>query len=176
MAEFRHVTNETKELFYKVLENTGIPNWVEFALLANDDLKEIYQVKKLSDLFEFLSEGTNIAIVLNEEIFEQLPLDLQELVFIEALGGVVVDENDRLKIEAFDFTTYTGFLAKYGNEEVIRFKESIKSLYDAKAQKEEEEKAAKKAKRKKKATISSGIDLLPDGLTATSEYSLEEDK
>jgi len=175
MAEFREVADETKDLFHEVLDGTGIPQWVEFALLANDDLKEIYQVRKLGDLFEFLADGTNVAVVINEEIFDQLTPELKNLVFVEALGGVVVDDNDRIKIEPYDFTTYTGFLAKYGNEQVITFKESIKSLFDAKIQKEAEEKAAKKAKRKKKATIADGLetDLT---LTSPDDYSTEEDE
>ena len=54
MANYRQVSDETEKLFYGVLDNTAIPNWVEFKLLANDDLKELYQVRKLSELFEYL--------------------------------------------------------------------------------------------------------------------------
>jgi len=148
MADFREVSDETQKLFNEILDSTTIPQWVEFKLLANDDLKEVYQVRKLSDLFEYLADGTNIAVVLNEEIFDEIQdLDLQKRILEEALGGVVVDENDKIKIQAFDFTTYSGFLEKYGADDVIVMKMSIQSLFDAKKQREEEEKERKKAER-----------------------------
>lgn len=150
MAEYRQVSNETENLFNQTLDNTSIPNWVEFKVLANDNLKELYQVRKLSDLFEYLAEGTNIAIIINEEIFEQLPDFLQKLVLEEALSGVVVDENDKIKLNAFDFNTYSGLLEKHGPDEIIKLKESIISLFTAKQEKEEEEKEARKQARKKK--------------------------
>jgi len=148
MANYRQVSDETEKLFYGVLDNTAIPNWVEFKLLANDDLKELYQVRKLSELFEYLADGTNIAVVLNEEIFDELEEEVQKKVVEEALGGVIVDENDKIKLQAFDFTTFSGFLEKHGADDVILMKLSIQSLFDQKKQREEEEKARIKEEKK----------------------------
>lgn len=151
MANYREVSDETKSLFYDVLDNaTSIPQWVEFKLLANDDLKEMYQVRKLSDLFEYLADGTNIAVVINEEIFDELgDVGIQKRVIEEALGGVTVDENDKIKLQTFDFTTYSGFLEKYGADDVILMKLSIQSLFDQKKEREEEEKARAREEKKK---------------------------
>lgn len=150
MADFREVSDETQTLFNSILDNTTIPNWVEFKLLANDNLKEIYQVRKLSDLFEYLSEGTNIAVIINEEIFDDLgDVEIQKRVLEEALGGVVVDENDKIKLLAYDFTSYSGFLEKYGADDVIVMKLSIQSLFEQKKQREEEEKARIREEKKK---------------------------
>lgn len=150
MANYTKVFDETKSLFYEVLDGTSIPQWVEFQLIANNDLKELYRVNKLSDLYEFMTDGKNIVVCINEEIFDGLQLDMKKKILEELLGGIVVDEKDKIKIEAFDFTTHSGFLAKYGADEVIKLKESVKSLFDVKREKEEQEKAEAKAAKKKK--------------------------
>lgn len=150
MAKYVDVTNETQKTFDEVLENTSIPHWIEFTLKSYSKLKEIYQIKKLNDLVEDLTEGLNFVIIINEDIFEQLDNNHQKIIFDEALAGVSISEQDAVSYQKPNFTTYRGVLEKYGHEEIITIKESIKSLFDAKKQQEEEEKAARKAAKNKK--------------------------
>jgi len=75
---------------------------------------------------------------------------MKRMVFDECLAGVTVSESDAVGYEKPDFNTYTGVLAKYGDAEVIKMKESVKSLYDAKKQREDQEKAERKGKRGRK--------------------------
>ena len=75
---------------------------------------------------------------------------MKEMAIDECLAGVCVDENDAISLEKPNFSTYRGILEKYGHDPIIVLHESIKSLYDAKKQKEDEEKAQKKGKRGKK--------------------------
>lgn len=152
MAKYEEVSKEVENLFYEVLENTSINNWVEFKVLANNKQKELFKVVRANELVQLLADGLNVAIVMNEEIFEQLPPDMQRISIDEALAGIHVTESDTVLIDKPDFNTFTGVLAKYGDDEIIRLHESVKSLYDDKKQKEEEEKAARKPKRGKKKT------------------------
>ena len=68
MSKFVEVSQETQDVFNRVLEATSIPQWVDFKLLANNSQNELYIVKKLSELFEVLTDGLSIVIILNEEI------------------------------------------------------------------------------------------------------------
>jgi len=61
-----------------------------------------------------------------------------------------VSDSDTVSLEKPDFNTHTGVLQKYGDQSVIQLHESIKSLFDAKKQREDEEKAATKGKRGRK--------------------------
>ena len=98
-----------------------------------------------------LTDGINFVVVVNEEIFDQLSDEQQRLIFHECLAGVGYDsEKDVITFDKPDFSTFTGLLEKFGHNDIIVLKESIKSLYDEKKQREEEEKAARKEKRKKK--------------------------
>lgn len=150
MAKFQEVSPEVEKLFDEVRDKTSIPQWVEFRVLCNNKQKEVCKPWKANDLVQVLAEGINFAIVINEEIFEGLPDDMKKMVFDECLAGVTVSDTDAVGYEKPDFNTYTGVLQKYGDNSVIAMHESIKSLYDAKKQKEDEEKAANKGKRGRK--------------------------
>lgn len=150
MAKFQKASPDVEKLFNEVRDKTSIPHWVEFRVLCNNKQKEVCKPWRANDLVQLLAEGVNFAIVVNEEIFEELPEDMQKMVFDECLAGVTVSETDTVGYEKPDFNTYTGVLAKYGDNEVIKMKESVKSLYSAKKQREDEEKAQSKGKRGRK--------------------------
>ncbi len=150
-AVYEKPSEALAELFDKVKESTSIPHWVEFELLINNKLKDVYKIVKLNDLIGALTEGMNFVVVVNEEIIEQLPVELQEILLVESLAGVFISESDAISLEKPNFSTFTGVLQKYGHDKIIMMKESVKSLYDAVKQKEDEEKAQKKAKRAERA-------------------------
>lgn len=150
MSKFSEISDEFKELFFEQRDQTSIPNWVEFTLYANNQMKDLYQVRKFDELVEILT-SVNIAVLVNEDIFFKLTEDQQLLAVKEMLHGIVVDnENDKLSIEKFNFTTYSGLLEKVGSEPMIAYKESVESLFRAKLEQEDKVKKAKKEKASKK--------------------------
>ena len=150
MANLIELTEKTEKLIFSIIDETTIPNWVEFKTFCDNNQKDIYKVVKSNDIVEKLSEGILVTVIFNENILLELPQEMQIMCIKEALHGIVVDDNDRLKIEKPDFVTYSGILTTFGDNAVIQMKETIKSLYDAKKQKEEEEKEKLKAEKKKK--------------------------
>mgnify|MGYP000894301559 CR=1 FL=1 len=149
--KFEEVSPDVEKLFDEVRDKTSIPQWIQFKVLCNNkQKKEVIKAVKSNDLVETLTEGVNFAIIINEEIFNQMPDDMKKMAIDECLAGVAVSDSDAVSLEKPDFTTYSGVLAKYGDNEVIKLKESVKSLYDAQKQKEDEEKAARKGKRGRK--------------------------
>lgn len=151
MAKFVEASKDVEKLFDEVREKTSIPQWVEFKVLCNNkQKKDVCKPVKSNDLVEILSEGVNFAVIINEEIFDELPDDMKRMAIDECLAGVLVSETDTVSYEKPDFNTYTGVLQKYGDTPIIALHESIKSVYDAKKQKEADEKAANKGKRGRK--------------------------
>lgn len=147
MSKFVEVMEETQELFNNVLESTSIPQWVEFKLLSNNNQNELYVVKKISELFEVLTDGLSVVIVINEEIFDQLDDEQKVLVFEEALTGINVNnDTNKISIEKYDFSTYSGMLQKHGDKSMVQLKESIITLFQ---QKKEAEDLLKQTKSKK---------------------------
>lgn len=151
MAKFSEVSEDVEKLFDEVRDNTSIPQWIQFKVLCNNkQKKEAIKVVKSNELVETLTDGVNFAVIINEDIFGQMPEDLQRMAIDECLAGVAVSDTDAVSYEKPDFNTFTGVLQKYGDSPIIVLHESIKSLYDVQKQKEDEEKAAKKAKKNKK--------------------------
>ena len=150
MAKIEKASQDMEDLFDKVKDTTTIKDWLKFEVLCNNKQKELYKIVKTNDIVEILTDGVNFAVVFNEEVLDQLPADMQEMAISECLAGVAVSESDAVSLVKPDFNTYTGVLKKYGDNSIIVLHESVKSLFDAKKQKEEEDKAATKGKRGRK--------------------------
>ena len=150
MAKIEKASEDVVNLFSEISDKTSIPHWIQFEVLCNNTQKELYKITKANDVLEILAGGVNFVVVFNEEILDELPADLQEMTIIEAVAGVSVSDSDAVSLEKPDFNTHTGVLQKYGDQSVIQLHESIKSLFDAKKQREDEEKAATKGKRGRK--------------------------
>jgi hypothetical protein len=152
MAKIEKASEDVSNLFNSVRDKTNIPNWLMFEVLCNNKQKELYKIVKTNDIVEILTDGINFAVVVNEEILDGLPADMQEIAINECLAGVSVSESDAVSLEKPNFNTHTGVLQKYGHESIIALHESIKSLFDQKKQKEDEEKAQTKGKRGRKSS------------------------
>lgn len=150
MAKIEKASDDVVKLFSEIRDKSTIPQWIQFEVLCNNKQKELYKIVKTNDIVEILTDGINFAVVFNEEILEQLPDDMKEMAIVECLAGVCVSESDAVSLEKPNFNTHTGVLQKYGHESIIVLHESIKSLFDAKKQKEDEEKAQSKGKRRRK--------------------------
>lgn len=150
MANLIELMDDTVNLFYEIVDESAIPQWVEIKAFCDNNQKKIYKVSKSNDVTEKLSDGVNLTVIFNEDILVALPIDMQVMCIKEAIHGIVVDDNNRLKVERPDVETYSGILNFFGKDDVIRMKESIKSLYDQKKQREDEEKARLKEEKKNK--------------------------
>lgn len=155
MKKFEKASEEVVKLFNEVRDSTTIPHWIMFEVLCNNKLKELYKIIKMNDLVETLTDGLNFAVVFNEEIFDQLNDDQKKMALVECLSGVSVSESDAVSLEKPNFSTYRGVLQRYGHEPIIILHESVKSLFDAKKQKEDEIKAQTKGKRGRKKVFGS---------------------
>ncbi|MDA3779556.1 MAG: hypothetical protein PF487_04930, partial [Bacteroidales bacterium] len=143
MANIEKASDELVKQFDEIRDNTAIPQWIQFEVFSDCKQRKLFKINKTNDVTEVLTDGINFTVVFNEEIFDDLPEDMQSMAIVEAIAGVKVSESDAVSLEKPDFVTYTGVMKKFGDDSVIRFKESITSLFDTKKQKEEEEKATR---------------------------------
>jgi hypothetical protein len=144
--KYRKPSDELSALFTDVLSKTSIPQWVEFEILCNDKLNEVYKISKLNDAIEAITK-LNFLVIINEEIFERLTREQQIIVIDECLTGVSISESDNISLKKPNITTFDGILSKYGDSEVIVLKETLTSLFGEKRQSEEKMKQAKKESR-----------------------------
>jgi len=138
MAKIVKATDDVIDFFNHVRKKTSIPQWIQFEVLSNNKQKELYKIIKTNDVVELLTDGINFAVIFNEEIFMQLPDDLKEMAIDECLAGVSVNDNDIVSLEKPNFNTHVSVLYKYGHDPIIMLHESIKSLFDAKKERDAE--------------------------------------
>lgn len=143
MSKYTDVFKDTQEIFDKLIITSGLNHLISIKVLANNDLKTIGETKKLNDLAQHLSKE-DVVIVLNELIFEQLPEDFKLMQAEELIAPVSVDmESGKVTITKPDISTFSTILSKYGFSKYEVLKESIKTLFQIKEEKEEEAKNAK---------------------------------
>jgi len=132
MATWGDASEDTLKAINDVILKTDLDRYISIKLITNSDQKEVGKLKKLTPDVKF-ALGDDLMIIINEEIFEQLPPPQQNMYVEELMCGVSFDtENDRLTINQPDVKTHSGFLQKYTYEIYEVMQESIKSLYDKK--------------------------------------------
>lgn len=138
---------DTVDAFNAEISNLGLDNVMNITVLVDNKLKpDIYKVSKCNPS-ERHKTGDDVNIFLNEDIFHQLPDDLQKLAIVEALAGISYDyEKDVPVISKPDFLAYSGVIEKHSYDKVLVLKESIKSLYSKAKEDEDRIKAETKKK------------------------------
>jgi hypothetical protein len=145
MRKYDAPHTDTLDAFNAVIVEIGLDQVLNIEIIVDDKLKpEIYKVAKCSPSEKYKT-GDDINIYLNEEIFDQLPDNLQKLAIVEALAGISYDyDKETPVISKPDFFAYSGVINKYSYEEVVVLKESIRTLYQAGKEQEDASKAVTK--------------------------------
>jgi hypothetical protein len=149
-THFEKASDELEELFDIVRDETTLAKFLVFKLLCNVNQKELAKIVRNNELVVLLSEGVDFAIVVNEKAFDMLTPEFQKLALHECLAGISVSDTDVVSLNKPDFTTFTGVLKKFGDNQVIAFKESVKSVFDKIRDEEAQLKAEKGIKRGRK--------------------------
>lgn len=129
MAKFEDVFDDTQTLFTSLLLNANLAQVVTVKLLTDNKQKDIYKVVKANDLVRYMTNN-DVVIILNENIFDQLPEDQKKIIAEEAIASISFDfENDKLALAKPDLTTFSGIISKYSLEKYLETKELIRLLY-----------------------------------------------
>jgi hypothetical protein len=138
MARYEEPFEDTQSLFNEVIESTGLNNYINITVLANNKAKEIFKVNKSNELLKYRT-GDDVIIVLNENIFEKLTDEQKRIVVEEAIAYISFDsEKDKVIITQPDFMAHSGILRKHTFNTIEVVRESIKTLYQAEKQAEDE--------------------------------------
>ena len=91
MAKFEVLFEDVEKLFNDVIDITDLNHLVNFKVIANNKLTTIGKVQKANDLLNYLGDGVDVIITVNQLVFDQLPQEMQEMVAIELLTYVGYD-------------------------------------------------------------------------------------
>jgi len=138
MAKYEEPFEDTQSLFNEVIETTGLNNYMNINVLADNKAKDIFKVNKSNELLKYRT-GDDVNIILNESIFDKLTNEQKRIVVEEAIAYISFDsEKDKVIITKPDFIAHSGILRKHTFNTVEVVRESVKTLYQAQEQEEEE--------------------------------------
>jgi hypothetical protein len=138
MAKYEEPFEDTQSLFNEVIETTGLNNYMNINVLADNKAKDIFKVNKSNELLKYRT-GDDVNIILNESIFDKLTNEQKRIVVEEAIAYISFDtEKDKVVITKPDFIAHSGILRKHTFNTVEVVRESVKTLYQAQEQEEEE--------------------------------------
>tara|TARA_R110000796_G_scaffold18980_2_gene57130 strand:- start:2979 stop:3401 length:423 start_codon:yes stop_codon:yes gene_type:complete len=138
MAKWDDLVDDTENIIDEVMDNAGLAGVIRYKVIANNDQKnDVIKVKKITPDLQY-AFNTDLLIIVNEVIFEQIPDELQKLTATHALSGTHVNDNGNLTVAKPDVVGYSGFMDKYPDIS-IKIRETIKSLYDKKKNDESKE-------------------------------------
>ena len=141
---------ETIALFEKAILNANLTQ-INIHICVDNSLKEIHKVSKLNDYSKHLT-NYDVTVFLNEDVFEQLTEEQQELAIDDALAPIGYDmERGKMVISKPDVSTFSGILAKHGFDAYDVLRETIKSIYQKKKEDEDAEKATTEKAKKSRA-------------------------
>jgi len=143
MSKYLSADETTEKFFNDALKNADLTNMVKVDILVNNTQKELYKVMKANDVARFYSIEYNnsdveVIISINEDIFFGLEDWQKEIVVDEAVTQIAVNlETGAISMSKPDVKTFSGVLRKYGYDKYEVVIESIRSLYQQKAEEQQ---------------------------------------
>lgn len=148
MAKFVEASEHISDLFENHRKESSIPLFVEFRYLHCPTQKVVYKISKLNPMLELITEGVNFTVVVNEEVFDKLSDQQQQILISECFAGVNVSDTDAVSLEAPTFTTHASTLKKFGHVDVIETKETVDLIYKQMKDQADEAKANSEPKKR----------------------------
>lgn len=152
MAKFFELSEENKNIFDDIWQDSGMFNYIDLKILGVSKAKEVIKVAKTNALAEYLGKSPDsCTVIVYEEVFDRLDDKNKKLLAQDALSIVSYDsEKDKINVGVPQITVTVGGRMKYG-EDLINAAEiavtMIQEIEEEKKAQKEAEKAAKKAKR-----------------------------
>ena len=129
--QFRELDVQNQEMIEKIISEKELDQFIKFSYASDDDAKEVLEVKKVTPINKFISNGIELVFIMNENIFDRLINEHQLMVINEVIHSIEYDnESDTISILTPDISSYSKYLEYVGIEEYIKLTESIKSIKD----------------------------------------------
>jgi len=124
---YTEASPEIKARFKKFIEEKELKE-IEFLIIGSDELKIPAMIKKPNSLEFYLSDNSDIVIVVNEAILNMFDEELKQLVVDELMTSVSYNlDKEQMEFKKPTLNSYLGILKKYKLDTYEKLEESIKS-------------------------------------------------
>jgi len=138
MSKYFDLSEDLEGYFTRAFSTAGLERVVNLRVIGCENQKTVYTPpKKVTGVYNFLTKE-DVAITVNEQIFEMLEENHRMIIAEEAITHIGFDfEKDKLLIAKPDFYAFSGQITKHTYEEVKRCKDVLTALYSQKKDAEE---------------------------------------
>lgn len=153
MAKFFEVSDDTQELFDKMVNDKGLVHYMNLKCLGTSKSKKLIEVKRCPPLGEQIAKKDSVVcVIIFEEAFDRLSDEIKEVLLDDALSTIRYDdEKDKIIIGAPSITVTVGGRQKHGDL-LVNYAETavlvMQQIEDEKKEEKERQKAERAAKRK----------------------------
>ena len=127
MPEYLDPFPSTTEAFDKVISETGLDQYINIVILADNKAKKIFVVKKATPIHKHRVDD-DVIIVLNEFVFDKLSEKQRTIVIEDAISRISFSD-DKLSITTPDVVVNRLVLTKCGVEEYFSLQDTINLIY-----------------------------------------------
>ena len=130
-SAYTEVSPEIKARFKEIIIEKELKE-IEFLIIGSDELKVPVSIKKATPLEYYLSDNSDVIIVVNEAMVDMFDDELKSLVIDEVMTSVSYNlEKEQLDFKKPTLNSYMGILKKYKLDTYEKLEESIKSAKES---------------------------------------------
>lgn len=119
-SKFHDASDETQELFNKIVEKLALPFAIKFHILATESQKCLIKISKVSDLYQHITKY-DIIVMFNETYIDALDEQSCQILIQQELDKLECDLNSgKIKIGKPELSTSVGVIKKYGIDDVAK--------------------------------------------------------
>ncbi len=127
---FKKLDETNLEFVLQTLSETTLSHVVKFTFISDDTMNDVININKLSPIPKYISNGIEIALIINENYFDLLPDEYKKIAILEAVHPIRINEVGNISILQPDVVTFSDFIEKTTFPEYLKFIESVKSVKD----------------------------------------------
>lgn|SRR5574343_795374 len=135
-TKFHEVSEDTKEVFDRIVDKQALPFNIKFHLLSNETQKCLIKINKVSDMYQYITKYDMI-VIFNEIYLTALDELSCEILIQQELDRMQCDiQSGKIKMAKPELSTSVGVIKKYGIDDVAKANQ-LEELY--KQQKEDDQ-------------------------------------
>lgn len=152
MAKFGKISDETRELVEKIVEELNYQNFMNIEAVSVSKQKQLIKVSRDSAMTEYkMKRPSTVTICIYEAAFDRLDDEQKELLLRDAINSIYYDsEKDKITIGCPQITVSLDGRAKWGDRLINAAECAVHMMIEIEEEEKERKRQEKENKKSKK--------------------------
>lgn len=128
MSKFYNLSEDTVDVFKKILSKKAFPFDINFEFVGSESQKSLVKISKVPDQFAFIM-GKELLVSMNETLISVFDEECVQILIEQEIDKISINmESGKIKMIKPDLTTFSSLINKYGIEKIARANQ-VEELY-----------------------------------------------